>query len=128
MIKALVSAIALLSFAACGGNAPAPSGANVQPYSIISEQSDQASGSASVIIEFPKSTLPQQIKAAAESLIESRRDQYRQITVKSFLEGMNLNATPIAISRTENDTINTVFNSASGASPAAGGSVRIPTH
>ena len=124
MIKALIVAIALLSLAACGGNAPRPTGAGAPVYSIISQQSDPATGSASVVVEFPKSTLPPQIKAAAESLIEGRRDQYRQITVKSFLEGSNLNATPLAISRLENGTIETVFN----ASPAAGGSVRIPTH
>jgi hypothetical protein len=128
MIKALIVAIALLSLAACGGNAPRPTSADAPSYSIISEQADPASGSDIVVIEFPKSTLPPQIKTAAESFIASRRSQYRQITVKSFLEGSNLNATPIAISRIENDTINTVFNSAPGGSPAPGGSVRIPTH
>jgi predicted small lipoprotein YifL len=128
MIKVLIVTIAFVSLAACGGNAPPPTSAGAQPFSIISERADQATGSANVIITFPISTLPPQIKAAAESLIESRRNEYRQVTVKSFLEGSDLNGTPLAISRIENDTISTVFNGAPGGSPAPGGSVRIPTH
>jgi predicted small lipoprotein YifL len=128
MIKALIVAIALLSLAACGGNAPRPTSADAPVYAIISEQADPTSGSTSVIVEFPKSTLLPQIKAAAESLIEGRRNQYRQITVKSFIKGANLNATPLAISRLENNTVETVFNASTAGSPASGGSVRIPTH
>jgi hypothetical protein len=128
MIKVLVVAIALLSFAACGGDAPRPTRADAPLFSIISEQPDPAAASTSIVIKFPKSTLPPQIKADAESLIASRRDQYRHVTVKSFLEGSNANGVPFAISKLENDTIDTVFNSIPGGSPAPGGSVRIPTH
>ena len=128
MVKVLIAAIAFVSLAACGGNAPEPTRADAPSYSIISERADQATGSANVIIEFPRATLPPQIKAAAESLIASRRNQYRQVTVKSFLEGSDHNGTPIAVSRIENDTVSTVFNAAPGGSPSPGGSVRIPTH
>ena len=128
MIKVLVAAVALLSLVACGGNAPRPTRADAPLFSIVSEQPDPASGSTNVIIKFPKSTLPPQIKANAESLIASRRDQYRRITVKSFLEGSNLDGVPFAVSKLENDSVDTVFNAVLGGSPAPGGSVRIPTH
>ncbi|HEX8089812.1 MAG TPA: hypothetical protein VF762_13210 [Blastocatellia bacterium] len=127
MIKALIAAIALLSLAACGG-AQRPTGAGAtslpaaQSFSIISEQADPVAGSTNVIIKFPKATLPGQVKAAAESLVASRRADYRRVTVKSFLEGSDLNGVPFAVSRVENDAVDTVFN----ATP--GGSVRIPTH
>lgn len=127
MIKALMAAIALLSLAACGDrprptSASAPSLPATRSFSIISEQADPAAGSTNVIIKFPKATLPEQVKAAAESLVASRRADYRRVTVKSFLEGSDLNGVPFAISRTENGAVDTVFNA------AAGGSVRIPTH
>jgi predicted small lipoprotein YifL len=128
MIKALIVAIALLSLAACGGNAPRPTRADAPSFSIISEQEDPATGGANVVIKFPKSTLPRQVKAAAESLIASRRTQYRQVTVKSFLDGTNPNGVPFAVSRIENDSVDTVFNAGPGRSPAPGESVRIPTH
>lgn len=128
MIKAFIVSTALLSLAACGGNAPRPTRADAQSFSIVSEQADPATGSTNVIIKFPKSTLPPQVKSAAESLVASRRADYRQVTVNSFLEGSNLNGVPFAISRLENGTVDTVFNGVSGGSPAPGGSVRIPTH
>ncbi|MFP5262615.1 MAG: hypothetical protein ACLGJB_11975 [Blastocatellia bacterium] len=127
MIKALVASIALLSLAACGG-APRPtragdqSAAAAHSFSIVSEQADPASSSTNVIIKFPEATLPGQVKAAAESLAASRRADYRRVTVKSFLEGSDLNGAPFAISRMENGSVDTVFYA------AAGGSVRIPTH
>ncbi|HEX8185190.1 MAG TPA: hypothetical protein VF747_10575 [Blastocatellia bacterium] len=122
MIKVLIVAITLLSIAACGGNAPRPTSADAQLFSIISEQPDPAAGSTLIIIKFSKLTLPPQIKANAESLIASRKNEYRRVTVKSFLEGSNLDGVPFAVSKLENDSVETVFN----ASP--GGSVRIPTH
>jgi len=128
MIKLLVAAIALSSLAACGGDAPRPSRADAPLFSVISEQTDAASGSASIIIKFPKSTLPPQVKAGAESFIASRKDHFRRITVKSFLEGSNLDGVPLAISTLENGAIDTVFNAVPGGSLAPGGSVRIPTH
>jgi hypothetical protein len=128
MIKVLIAATALLVFAACGGNAPRPTAAGTQSFAIISEQPDPATGSTSINIRFPKSTLPPQIKTGAESLITSRKDQYRKVTVKSFLEGSDENGVPIAISRLENNAIDTVFNAVSGGSLAPGGSMRIPTH
>ena len=128
MIKVLVAAIALLSLAACGGNAPRPTRADAPLFSIVSEQTDPASSSASVIVKFPKSTLPPQIKADAESFIASRKDQFRRITVKSFLEGSNLDGVPLAVSTLENGAIDTVFNGVPGGAQSPGGSVRIPTH
>lgn len=128
MIKLLIVATALLALAACGGGAPRPTRAVAQSFSIISEQADPASGSASLVIKFPESTLPPQIKAAAESLIESRGGQYGRITVQSFLEGSDLNGAPFAISRREDGAVDTVFNAAPGGPPGGAGSVRIPTH
>lgn len=126
MIKASILAVAFLSLAACGGDAPRPTRADAPSFSIVLEQADPTTGGTNIVIKFPKSTLPQQVKAAAESLIASRRAEYRQVTVKSFLEGMDFDGAPLAVSRIENGAVNTVFNAASGGS--AGGSVRIPTH
>lgn len=127
MIKALIAAAVFVSLAGCGDNAPRPTGADAPAFSIISEHADPASSSTNVIIKFPKSTLPQQVKAAAESLIASRRNEYRQVMVKSFLEGSNPNGAPFAISKIENGAVDTVFNSAPG-DQSPGRSVRIPTH
>jgi hypothetical protein len=128
MIKSLITAVALLSVAACGGNAQRPARADAPSYSIISEQADPAASSTNINIKFPKSTLPPQIKAAAESLVTSRGADYRRVTVKSFLEGSDLNGVPFAVSTTQYGTVDTVFNAVPGGSLAPGGSVRIPTH
>jgi hypothetical protein len=112
--------IALLSLAGCAGSAPTP--AEAAPYTIISELSDPASRSATIIITVPKTATPADIKDAAESLVAARRDRFARITVKSFTEPADLNGVPLAVSKFEGAGVNHVFNSPLPASQ------RIPTH
>ncbi|HKP87438.1 MAG TPA: hypothetical protein VJZ26_15150 [Blastocatellia bacterium] len=121
MIKAAFIAFALMMVVACG-DAPRPTSADNQPFSIASEYRDAATGTMTIIITVPISATPPQVKAAAESVIASRKEQYHRITVKSFLEGSSLDGPPFAVSKLENDSVEHVF----GTTP--GGSVKIPTH
>jgi len=121
MIKILAIALALTLFVACG-DAPRPTQAENQSFSIVSEYPNQASGSLTVIITVPKSLTPPQVKAAAESVIASRKEKYHRITIKTLIEGSGLDGPPFAVSKLENGSIEHVF----GATPS--GSVRIPTH
>ena len=121
MIKAAVIALALMPLVGCG-SAGAPTRAENHSFSIVSEHADKTTGTLTVIITVPKSSAPPQVKAAAESVIVGRREKYRQITVKSFIEGASLDGAPFAVSKLEGDSVEHVF----GAIP--GNSVRIPTH
>jgi len=121
MIKAAIIALALTMFVACS-DAPRPTPADRQSFSVVSEYPDAATGRLTVLITVRKSSLPPDVKAAAESVIASRREKYQRITVKSFIEGSSLDGQPFAISKLENDSVEHVF----GTMP--GGSVKIPTH
>ena len=112
---------AALSLAACAGNAPRPA-AESQPYKIVSELADPASSSNTVMITLPGSSTPVEIKAAAESIIASRRGKFAHVTVKSFLEGASLDGVPLAVSKYDGAAVDHVFT---GLSPP---SQRIPTH
>ena len=121
MIKAVILAFVLISLVACS-DAPRPAGGEAQLFSIVSEYPDPATSSSTVIIRLAKTSTPPQVKTAAESVIASRKDRYRHITVKTFLEGASLDSPPFAVSKLEGGSVDHVF----GTLP--GGSVRIPTH
>jgi hypothetical protein len=112
--------IALLPLAGCAGSAPTR--AESPPFTIVSELGDPASRSVMIIITVPKSATPTDIKAAAESVIAARRDRFARITVKSFIETIDLNGVPLAVSKFEGAGVEHVFNSSLPASQ------RIPTH
>lgn len=120
MIKAAVIALVLTTFVACG-DAPQPR-RDVLPYSIVSEYPDAATGTMTVLIKVPKSYTPTEVKALAESIIASRKEKYRRITVKSFIEGSSLDGQPFAVSKLENDSVEHAFGNMTG------GSVKVPTH
>jgi hypothetical protein len=113
-------AITLLPLAGCAGNAPTR--AETPPFTIISELSDPASHSTTILITVPKTSTPTDIKAAAESVIAARRDRFARITVKSFAETTDLNGVPLAVSKFEGAGVDHVFNASLPASQ------RIPTH
>lgn len=119
-ILALTLTMALLALAGCAGSAPTR--AESPPFTMISELSDPASHSATILITVPKSATPTDIKAAAESIIAARRDRFARITVKSFSETGDLNGVPLAVSKFEGAGVDHVFNSSLPASQ------RIPTH
>jgi hypothetical protein len=121
MIKAMAIALAMTLLVACS-DAPRPTQAESQPFSVVSEYPDQATGSLMVIITVPKSLTPPQVKAAAESVIASRKEKFHRITVKTLIEGEGFDGPPFAVSKLENGSIEHVFGAMSGES------VRIPTH
>ncbi|MGA9773892.1 MAG: hypothetical protein WBV94_32980 [Blastocatellia bacterium] len=121
MIKAVILAFVLMPLVACG-DAPRTASVEAQSFSILSEYPNPATGSVIVIIRVAKTSTPPQVKAAVESVIASRKDRYRHITVKTFLEGASLDSPPFAVSTLRDDVTEHVF----GTIP--GGSVRIPTH
>jgi hypothetical protein len=112
----------LLALVACN-DAPQTSPALEQSFSIVSQQSDPATGTAIITIRVAKEATQPQVKAAAESVIASRKGKYRNVTVKSFLEGASLDNPPFAVSTLQsNGHVDHVFDAAQG------GSTRIPTH
>ena len=121
MIKAAIIALALTTAVACS-NAPRPTEASHQSFSVVSEHPDAATGRLTVVITVGKSLTPPEVKAAAESVIASRKEKYQRITVKSFIEGESLDGRPFAVTELENGVVAHAF----GAIP--GGSVKIPTH
>jgi hypothetical protein len=121
MLKAVIMAFALMALIACG-DAPQTSPALEQSFSIVSQHSDPATSSATIIITVAKDATQPQVKAAAEAVIASRKGKYKQITVKSFLEGASLDGTPLAVSTLRGNSVDHVFDAVQG------GSTRIPTH
>lgn len=120
MLKTAIIALFLLALAACG-TAPAPTRSNVQPFSVISEQADPAAGSLTLLIKVSGPTTQPNVKSIAESVIASRKGEYRHILVKSYAEGMAASDAPFAISRLEDGTVTHRFNSMAETQ-------KIPTH
>ena len=119
LMPAFALAAALLALAGCAGRAPTPAAV---PFTIVSELSDPASRSATLIVTVPRGLGPTDIKAAAESLIAARREQFARVTIKTFIEPADLNGVPFAVSKFEGSTVEHVFNAST---PAA---ERIQTH
>lgn len=121
MIKTVIVVFVLAVFAACG--APPPSSPTLTSgVSIVSQQADPATGSVVVNVKVARSATEQEIKASAESIIASRKARYQQVIVKSFLDGADLEGTPLAISTSRGSSVDHVFDHTQGASE------RIPTH
>jgi hypothetical protein len=120
MLRLVAIMTTLSVFASCGG-APAPSRAKAEPFAIRSERADAASGSVLVSITIPAPANPQDVRSAAEAVIDERKGRYRNITVESYAEAA-VAGKPLAVSRFEGGRVQHTFNSA----PAE--SQRIPTH
>lgn len=116
---AFALAAALLALAGCGGRAPTSAPA---PYTIVSQSSEEAGRSATVIITVPEALTPTEIKAAADSIIAARRAQFARVTVKTFTEAADLNGVPLAVSTFDGTAVNHVFSAAMPRTE------RIPTH
>src|SRR5437667_12316006 len=109
MRSVILLAVALLPLSACSGRAPTVR-AELKGFVIVSELNDPASRSTTVIITVPLAFTPNEIKAAAESVIGMRQQQFARITVKSFVEGADLNGVPLAVSKFEAAGVDHVFN------------------
>ena len=120
MLKTAIIALFLLGLVACG-TAPPPMRSNAQPFSIISEQADPAAGSLMLLIKVSGPATQPNVKSIAETVIASRKGEYRHILVKSYAEGMTASDAPFAISRLEDGTVTHRFNSLAE-------NQKIPTH
>ena len=110
MIRTGVISLFLLLLAGCG-TAPAPTSSGAQPYSVISEQADPAASSLTLLIKVSGPATQPSVKSVAESVIASRKGEYRHIIVKSYAEGMTASDTPFAVSRFEDGTVTHRFSS-----------------
>lgn len=110
MIKTAIIALGFLVLASCS-TAPAPTRSNSQPFSIISEQADSAAGTLTLLIRISGPATQPSVKAIAESVIASRRSDYRHIIIKSYAEGTNASDAPFAISRLDDGAVYHRFNS-----------------
>ena len=120
MLRTAIIALFLLTLLACG-TAPAPTRSTSQPFSVISEQADPVAGSLMLLIRVSSPATQTNVKSIAESVITSRKGEYRHIIVKSYAEGMTASDAPFAISRLEDGTVTHRFN------PMAE-TQKIPTH
>ena len=110
----------LLALAGCG-SAPAPIPSNVQPFSVISEQADPVASNLTLLIRVSGAPTQSNVKSIVESIIESRKSDYRHILVKSYTEGMAASDVPFAISRLEDGAVTHRFSSMAETQ-------KIPTH
>lgn len=109
MFKLLGAVVTLSLLISCGG-APAPTRATTQSYTVISEQSDPPTGSVTLVIKVTGPATQANVKSIAESVIASRKGEYRRILVKSYTENMTASDPPFAISRLEGETVTHRFS------------------
>ena len=112
MLKVAIMAILVMGLAGCG-TAPAPTRTVSQPYTTISEQADSAASTLTMVIKVSGPANQANVKSVNESVINSRKGDYRHIIVKSYTEGMTASDTPFAISRLEDGAITHRFSSMS---------------
>ena len=109
MLKAIIIGFILSALVACGG-APPPTRSDTQAFSVISEQSDSAARTTTVLIRVSGPATEANVKPIVESVIASRRADYAHVIVKSYVEGTTASDPPLAISRLENGVITHRFN------------------
>ena len=120
MIRLVIMALFLMTFAACG-DAPPPTRSHAEPFTIMSEQPDFDNQSLTVSIKLAEPTTESSVRSLAESIIATRKDRYQSITVKSYLASASTVAPPYSISKMEGGPVTHQFNSQ--VAPQ-----RIPTH
>ena len=120
MLKTAIIVLALLSLAGCG-TAPAPTRADAQPFSVISEQADPVASNLTMLVKVTGPATQQNVRSIVESIIANRKGEYRHILVKSYTEETAASDVPFAISRLEDGSVTHRFNSMAE-------NKRIPTH
>ena len=120
MLKIAIISLFVLALAACG-TAPAPTRSSDQPFSVISEQADPVASSLTLLIKVSGPATQPNVKSIAESVIDSRKGEYRHILVKSYTAGMAASDVPFAISMLEDGAVTHRFNSMAETQ-------KIPTH
>ena len=102
----------------CGGNAPAPTAVEAAQFDVLSDTAD-AAGRCLVSIKLSGAVSETQAKAAAESVLNSRRSKCRSITVRSYLNAGD--ATPFLVSSLDGNGVSHQFGRQAD-------QTRIPTH
>jgi len=120
MLQTMIFSLALFVLIGCG-TAPRLTSSETPLYSIISEQPDPQTGSLMMTIRVSGPATQTNVRSVAESAIEARRNQFRNIIVNSYTEEMTAKEPPFAISRLEGNSISHHFNSLAETQ-------KIPTH
>jgi|SRR5262252_5848012 len=110
MLKIAIVFIVLFALIGCG-TPPRPAGSDSPLYSIISEQPDPQASSLTMTIRVSGAATQTNVRSVAESAINARRNQFRNIIVNSYTEEMTAKEPPFAISRLEGNSISHHFNS-----------------
>ena len=118
-VTLLVLALAVAS--ACAPSAPPPTRGALQSFRILSEQADPSTGTLTVHIQIIEPVLKESARSAAESVIESFKPQYRNITINSYAGNAGPGDAPYAVSKLEGGVVTHKF------SPEAE-TQKIPTH
>lgn len=120
MIKYAAIALALAAATACS-NAPAPVQRSAEPFTVLGVSVDQAANSIIVNIKVDPPATEAHVKSVAEKAISGYSDQYKTVTVKSYIAGSAANELPYATSILENGAVTHQFT------PGAA-TRKIPTH
>jgi hypothetical protein len=118
-IRALIPVMIGLALSGCTGTPPTR--VEAERYTLLSEQIDPASGSLDVRLRITGPADQTEVKGIAESIIESRRSRYSDITVRTYSSVSSAADLPYAISTLGGGAVTHQFN------PKAG-ETRIPTH
>jgi hypothetical protein len=121
MIKIAVIFLAMIMLTACGSKAIAPANEAGDAFTILSSSPDQAAGGITINIRIDGPLSQETARAAAETVIARNRNNYRNITVKSFAPGSKETDLPYTTSILQNGSINHKAN------PMAAPQ-KIPTH
>lgn len=120
MLKTTILFLVLFALIGCG-TPPRPVSSDAPRYSIISEQPDAQPGSLIMTIRVSGPATQTNVRLVAESAIDARRNQFRNIIVNSYTEEMTAKEPPFAISTLEGNSISHRFNSLAETQ-------KIPTH
>ena len=102
----------------CGGNAPAPIAVETAKFEVLSDTID-AAGRCLVLIKLSGAVSEAQAKAAAESVLNSRRSKCQGVIVRSYLNAGD--STPFLVSSLDGNGI-------AHQSGRQAEQTRIPTH
>ena len=116
----LIAGLILLMLAGCGGTPPTRMAS--EPYTILSEQPDPATGGVELKVRLSVPADQSQVKTIAEALIEARRKAgHDKVTVKTYASTASGSDQPFGLSTLASGAISHQFN------PRAA-ETRIPTH
>ena len=121
MTRIAVGALVLSVFLACGGGPPKPIGKKLEPYIINSSLVDPARNEITLIISVNAQSTEDNVKTVAEMVISTKKAEFQNITVKTYLLGSDQSGVPFATSMFADGAITHFFNPL----PAT---QKIPTH